>query len=118
MNLMGHSFGGPTVIEICQLFSFGDEDERRGTDPEQLSPLFAGGHGDLIHTVTTMSGVNSGTRMASALGVKGMTAATYFVLMIASMVGETRWTKFWDFKLQHFGIGKILFSLLPSRSCA
>lgn len=106
MNLMGHSFGGPTVIEVCQLFSFGDEDERRGTDPEDLSPLFAGGHGDLIHTVTTMSGVNNGTLMASALGVKGMTAATYFVLMIASMVGETRWTKFWDFKLQHFGIGK------------
>lgn len=106
MNLMGHSFGGPTVIEVCQLFSFGDEDERRGTDPEDLSPLFAGGYGDLIHTATTMSGVNNGTLMASALGVKGMTAATYFVLMIASMVGETRWTKFWDFKLQHFGIGK------------
>jgi len=106
IDLVGHSFGGPTVIEVCQLFSFGDEDERRGTDPEDLSPLFAGGHGDLIHTVTTMSGVNNGTLMASALGVKGMTAATYFVLMIASMVGETRWTKFWDFKLQHFGIGK------------
>lgn len=106
INLFGHSFGGPTVIEIAQLFSFGSEEERQGTDPDDLSPLFAGGHGDLIHTVTTLSGVNNGTTMASALGVKGMTIATWVVLMVATMVGETRWQKFWNFHVQQFGIGK------------
>lgn len=59
MNLIGHSFGGPTVKTAASLFAFGSEEERNGTPAEELSPLFAGGHGDLLHTVTTLSGVNN-----------------------------------------------------------
>lgn len=105
INLFGHSFGGPTVIEIAQLFSYGSEEERQGTDPDGLSPLFAGGHGNLIHTVTTLSGVNNGTTMASALGKKGMTAATWAVLMVNNILGDSKTQKHWNFHTQHFGIG-------------
>ncbi len=59
INIFGHSFGGPSIKEICALFVYGSEEERNGTDPDDLSPLFAGGHGGLVHTVTTLSGVNT-----------------------------------------------------------
>ena len=52
INLLGHSFGGPTVKEIVALFVYGSEEERNGTSPEDLSPLFAGGHGGLdLHDI-------------------------------------------------------------------
>ncbi|MBR0364821.1 MAG: lipase, partial [Clostridia bacterium] len=77
MNLIGHSFGGPTVKTVAWLFAFGSEEERADTPAEELSPLFAGGHGNLLHTVTTLSGVNNGTALASFFGNKGMSVADY-----------------------------------------
>ena len=53
INIFGHSFGGPSIKEITALFVYGSEEERAGTDPDDLSPLFAGGHAGLVHTITT-----------------------------------------------------------------
>ncbi|NLD29362.1 MAG: hypothetical protein GX658_03100, partial [Clostridiales bacterium] len=104
INLFGHSFGGPTVKEICALFVYGSEEERNGTDPEDLSPLFAGGHGGLVHTVTTLSGVNNGTTLASLLGNPGMTFMTYYMLVINSVFATTPVMKYYNFMTQQWGL--------------
>ncbi|MBQ2437904.1 MAG: lipase, partial [Clostridia bacterium] len=39
INIFGHSFGGPTVKEIANLFVNGSEEERAGTPADELSPL-------------------------------------------------------------------------------
>ena len=103
MNLIGHSFGGPTVKTVAWLFAFGSEEEREGTPAEELSPLFAGGHADLLHTVTTLSGVNNGTALASFFGNKGMSVANYAYMALATFVGDTYFTKFIDYATSQWG---------------
>ncbi|MCR4742748.1 MAG: hypothetical protein K5866_07785 [Treponema sp.] len=61
INLLGHSFGGVTVRLLAHLMANGSEAERAVTDPEDLSPLFAGGHGDWIYSVTTLAAPHNGT---------------------------------------------------------
>ena len=103
MNLIGHSFGGPTVKTVAWLFAFGSEEEREGTPAEELSPLFAGGHADLLHTVTTLSGVNNGTALASFFGNKGMSVADYAYMALATFVGDTYFTRFIDYATSQWG---------------
>lgn len=104
INLFGHSFGGPTVKEIVALFVYGSEEERNGTDPDDLSPLFTGGHGGLVHTVTTLSGVNNGTTLASFLGRPGMTFMTYYMLILNSVLATTPAMKYYNFMTQQWGL--------------
>ena len=104
MIVFGHSFGGPTVRAIGTLFSYGSEAEREGTDPDDLSPLFAGGHGNLIHSITTLSGVDNGTTFASLFGNAGMTVITYLIMMGCVFLGDTPVAKYYNGHLQQFGL--------------
>lgn len=61
INLLGHSFGGVTVRLLAHLMENGSEAEREITPKEELSPLFAGGHGDWIYSVTTLAAPHNGT---------------------------------------------------------
>ena len=105
INLFGHSFGGPTVIMAARLFAEGSQEERDGTDPDDLSPLFAGGHGNLIHTVTTLSGVNNGTALAELFGFLGTEIAGISVLTLQALLGDTAATRFYDIGCHQWGIG-------------
>ena len=104
INLLGHSFGGPTVKTAAWLFAYGSEEERQGTPPEELSPLFAGGHGDLIHTATTLSGVNNGTALASLWCNKPFSVVNYLAMGLVTLVGSTPFTKMYDFGCSQWGI--------------
>ena len=104
INLLGHSFGGPTVKMAVTLFAYGSEEERNGTPPEELSPLFAGGHGDLIHSVTTLAGVNNGTALASLFGKVPFSVVNYALMALVTLVGDTPFTKFYDFGASQWGI--------------
>lgn len=86
IDLFGHSFGGSTVKEVSNLFTQGDKEEREGTDAADLSPLFAGGHGDLLHTVTTLSGTNNGTMAAVLNDRTGISLATIFTVMLTDTI--------------------------------
>ncbi len=44
INLFGHSFGGVTVRLLAHLMAEGSQEERDATPPDELSPLFKGGH--------------------------------------------------------------------------
>lgn len=104
INLIGHSFGGPTVKQIAELFANGSEEERQATPPEDLSPLFAGGHGNLLHTVTTLSGVNNGTTLATLLGRGGMTYMTYRILLEYGLVADTPVAQYYDMMIDQWGL--------------
>ena len=64
VHLVGHSMGGLTSRLLVQLLEEGDEAERAVTPPEELSPLFAGGHrgaGAWVRSVTTLASPHDGT---------------------------------------------------------
>ena len=44
INLFGHSFGGVTVRLLAHLMAEGSQEERDAIPPDELSPLFKGGH--------------------------------------------------------------------------
>ncbi len=58
--LLGHSFGGTTVRLFSELLANGDEKERE-TSPEDLSPFFAGGQGEKIRALVTLTSPMNGT---------------------------------------------------------
>ncbi|MBQ7541954.1 MAG: hypothetical protein IJT44_06645 [Clostridia bacterium] len=61
VNLLGHSFGGVTVRMLAELMASGSDEERRVTDPQDLSALFMGGKADWIYSITTLAAPTNGT---------------------------------------------------------
>ena len=59
--LLGHSFGGATILLFSELMLHGDAKEQQYTDPEDLSPLFRGGNGGRIHSIVTLAAPMNGT---------------------------------------------------------
>jgi len=110
INVVGHSFGGPSVIAFTGLMTGGAPEEVAATPEEELSPLFKGGHGDLIHCATTLSGVNNGTGFASWLREFGVVAVCDVVLLLNAFLKDTAFPKFWDFYLDQFG-----YNMEPSK---
>lgn len=66
LNLVGHSFGGPTARLFASLMAFGDADEVAATG-EDTSPLFTGGKSKAVHSVVTLSGCHNGVPIADIL---------------------------------------------------
>lgn len=56
VNLVGHSFGGTTIRLLEDLLADGapEEVEACKADGTEVSPLFAGGHGDWVFSVTML----------------------------------------------------------------
>jgi len=59
--LIGHSFGGTTIRLFSELLVNGDEDERKTTKPDEISPLFQGGTKSRIHSLVTLASPMNGT---------------------------------------------------------
>lgn len=106
INLVGHSFGGPTVRMFDYLMAYGSEEERQGTPEEELSGLFKGGKGDCIHTVSTLSGVNNGTTYASFHGVLVNKFLCYYVLYFVTLLGNSWVGKYYDPHMEQWGVMK------------
>lgn len=106
INLLGHSFGGPTVCLFATLLEAGSAEERAGTPEDELSDLFKGGKGHLVHTVTTLSGANNGTSATDLLGVKGRHFAGYLLYGLFMTFSETRGARIFDMMNEHFGLMK------------
>ena len=63
VNLIGHSFGGATILEFLELMANGDAAEREATPADQLSPLFAGGKSSWIYSLSTLASPTNGTTL-------------------------------------------------------
>lgn len=72
INILGHSFGGVTVRLLAHLMANGSQEEIAATPANELSPLFKGGHGDWIYSVTTLAAPHNGT---TAYHIKDDTSA-------------------------------------------
>ena len=118
INLVGHSFGGPTALEFLDLLANGDADEIAwakeqasllgGDWHDYISPLFWGDyHGEyLIHSVTSLAGVLNGTTFITA-NDDAMDLMTALLALIANATGSTLIADVYDFQLEQFGLTAI-----------
>lgn len=101
INIMGHSFGGPTVRLFASLMYYGDEAEVAVTG-EDTSPLFTGGH-DVIHSVTTFSSPNDGTPIADFLvDLKLIALIAFAGNLLGCLFGDE--IMMWHLRFGHFGL--------------
>lgn len=61
LNFIGHSFGGITIRLLSELLENGSTEEMAVTSADEISPLFTGGHSDLIYSITTYATPHNGT---------------------------------------------------------
>lgn len=110
VHLICHSFGGVTARLLAYLLTHGNETERRETTDGSLSPLFCGGHGGRICSITTIASPHNGTDMQHALGhpLSDVVKAGYETFHYLAAVTPLRYL--YDAQLEHFGV------CLPSRS--
>lgn len=66
INLVGHSFGGPTIRVLTSLLAYGSKEETDASGDE-CSPLFKGGNAGGINAVITLASPNNGTPLANFL---------------------------------------------------
>ena len=118
LNLIGHSFGGPTSVMLLELLAEGNQDEINwgkqqaklygGDWHDYVSPLFWGDYDGeyLINSITSLAGVLNGTTYLDACETEGeiiMSLVTY----VANTLGKTDVNYIYDFQLEHFGISNV-----------
>lgn len=109
INLLGHSFGGATVRLLASLLEYGSEQEKAAS-PEDLSPLFEGGKGNWVHSVTTLCAPHNGSSLTEVLnsvgGLVGIGDTTEMLMTLCFGVAgiASPASSIYDFKLDHFGI--------------
>ncbi len=103
INLIGHSFGGNTIRLMTSLLEYGSEAEKKAS-PDDCSPLFKGGKGEYVNSVTTLASPHNGSTLFYCLD-KG-----YFIEMALNLlyttdgIGGLSKIDLLDFQLEHFGI--------------
>ncbi|MBR5409325.1 MAG: hypothetical protein IK104_01520 [Clostridia bacterium] len=63
INIMAHSFGGPTAALLASLLAYGDEEEKIATTDGSLSGLFEGGKQDWIYSICGLAAAYNGTTL-------------------------------------------------------
>ncbi len=118
INLVGHSFGGATVRLLTSLLEYGSEDEVNASGSE-VSPLFEGGKGNWVHSVTTLCAPHNGSQLTeiinsagSYLGFDNTTDLLIDLCFGLSGMTTDSIDEVYDFKLDHFGIEEDGMSVL------
>lgn len=63
INIVSHSFGGPTCALFASILEYGAADEIAATTDGSLSTFFKGGKGSWIYSITGIAGAFNGTSM-------------------------------------------------------
>ncbi len=106
VHLIGHSFGGVTMRLLAELLTNGSPEERAVTPAEELSPLFEGGHGDWICSLTSVSAPHDGTTFVH-LFPNFMKILTAGVMTAFSVLGNTKANRFFDTSLDQFELTQV-----------
>ena len=64
INLIGHSFGGPTCALFASILCYGAQEEMDATTDGSLSDFFKGGRTDWIRSITGLAAAYNGTSLA------------------------------------------------------
>ena len=106
IHLIGHSHGGLTVRMLAHLLTYGSKEEREGTDEGDLSPLFEGGHEDLIKSVTAICAPHNGALAYTFAKKYKLVAPLKFVAFnyIGIMGRSKAEGSIFDFHLEQFGL--------------
>jgi len=116
INLVGHSFGGPTCELFINLLADGDPAEiawgneqvaaHGGTITDYVSPLFLGGKVQWVNSLTTLASVLNGTTFISA-NSNETTMLEDMCLGLANAIGVSPINSIYDFQLEQFGITNV-----------
>jgi len=103
LNLVGHSFGAPTIRLLTSLLAYGNAEEVAATGNE-TSELFKGGYDDVIHSCVTLSGTNNGSSVANY--IYDAKPLFYAISLMLNFAGATLGDYvIFSLQLGHFGIG-------------
>ena len=103
INLIGHSFGGNTVRLLTSLLEYGSEEEMQAS-PDDCSPLFTGGKGEFINSVTTLCSPHNGSTLFYVVDHGKIVETALNLLFAAGGIGSLYNSSLVDFQLEHFGI--------------
>lgn len=103
INLIGHSFGGNTIRLFTSLLEYGSQAEIDASG-EECSPLFTGGKGDYVNSVTTLASPHNGSTLFNILDHGRLVELALSVLYTTSGVGDAANSSLIDFQLEHFGV--------------
>ena len=103
VNLIGHSFGGPTVTMFAWIMTEGCKEELAATPADEVSDFFKGGKGDLLHSVSTLSATNRGTSATTFAG-EGLLEGISKVLMTAGAYAGDAINKVYDLYFDPWGV--------------
>ena len=108
INLVGHSFGGATVRTLAYLMAEGCKEEVDATGAD-TSPLFTGGKGDWVNSVTTLCAPHNGSSLTCVLDSLGTVSGKSVTQIISSLcfaaAGAAQGASgVYDFMLDQFGI--------------
>ncbi len=116
INLVGHSFGGPTCRLLISLLAEGDPDEiawgqqqvaqHGGALEDYVSPLFLGGKVEWINSLTTLASVLNGTTFISTCSDE-TEILSEICLTFANAIGVSLINSVYDFQLEQFGITNV-----------
>ncbi len=108
INLVGHSFGGGTIRLLTSLLANGSAEEQAATPHEELSPLFAGGKANWVHSVTTICSPHNGTTLAYIIEEMNLrTPIEALCYTYSGIAGRSFLNGFVDFHLEQFGITSV-----------
>ena len=103
INLVGHSFGGTTIRLLASLMEYGSEAEQNAS-PDDLSPLFKGGKGNWINSITTLCSPHNGSSLYYVADKGTLISSMLSLLRVTGGIADKLDSDMIDFQLEHFGI--------------
>lgn len=102
IHLVGHSMGGQTIRQLEELLRHGnpEEVEYQKQHGGEISPLFQGGHDNMVSSITTLGTPHNGTHASDLLGNEAI--VRQLVYDVGKMYGNKDSRV--DFGLEHWGL--------------
>ena len=102
IHLVGHSMGGQTIRQLEELLRHGnpEEVEYQKQHGGEISPLYQGGHDNMVSSITTLGTPHNGTHASDLLGNEAI--VRQLVYDVGKMYGNKDSRV--DFGLEHWGL--------------